>query len=388
MPIPDSVPIPDSTVDLPALLGRYRLGQAAYDELVPPLTEELVKAQRVGSPLAVTVVRDFADSLYAATDNALGTRNAERSPRHSILAPAGRITSDEDADRPAVMLLSAYGMGLPFNQFTMVEGVHPYIHVTAAARALSVLGSVFEAGGPVRLSGALDRVWFLLAFSLNTNLWPGEMLDPDRDLIVDLIGACARLHQLSDAVEPPAFVRDAIDRDLALRHFASEWITTDRYATTDGKVINEGHNELWDSELRLPVGTLLREQFGGPNTVPGDPAAALALGRQKAESGDFTGARAAVESVLTHPELGHQAKDLLRELVAEQACRELILILAQYSAESGSPGRQRVVEIGQELHDLGGMALMQAVHTEFTSRRRPLSRNLDLIWNGIGDWRG
>jgi hypothetical protein len=386
VPVPDLVP--ESAVSLPVLLGRYRLGQAAYDELVPPLTDELVQAQRAGRPLAVTVVRDFVDALYKATEDALGTYNAERSPRHSILAPAGRITSDQDADRPAVMLLSEYGMGLPFNQFTLVEEVHPYIHLAAAVRALSTLGSASEAGGPARLSATLDRVWFLLAFSLNTNLWPGKMLDPDRDLIVDLIGACARLHRLSEAVEPPAFVRDAIDRDLAMRHFASEWITTDRYATTDGEIINEGHNELWDSELRLPVGALLREQFGGPPAVPGDPAAALALGRQRAESGDFTGARTAVESALTHAEFAHQAKDLLRELVAEQACRELVTILAQYSTENGSTARQRVVEIGRELHDLGGMALMQAVHTEFTARRRALSRNLDLIWNGIGNWRG
>ncbi|TCO60945.1 hypothetical protein [Actinocrispum wychmicini] len=366
-------------LELSVLLKRYRLGQAAFVDLVPPLTDDLVNAQRAGNPYATTIVRDYTDRLYAATEDAL---NAQRSPRHSLLAPEGRITAEQDMDQPAVPLLSEYGLGLPFNQYTLVDDIHPHIHVPAAVRALSELQSAGEAGA--ELTETLDRAWFLLAFSLNISLGRGQMLDPDRDLTVDLIGGCARLHHLTDAGEPPEFVRDAIDRGLAVRCFVSEWVTTDRYATTDGKIISEGHSTTWDSGLRLPVGALLGEQFGGSPAVPTDPAAALTLGRRKAESGDFTAARTAVESTLPNRE----AEDLLRELVAEQSCRELIAILVQHSTEKGSPARQRVVEIGKELHDMGGMGLMQAVHAECTARRRPLSRSLDLLWDGIGPWKG
>lgn len=374
--------------ELAALLGRYRLGRAPFDELVPPLTDDLVEAQHAGTPLAVTIVRDYTDLLYAAAEDAIGTRDAERPARHSLLAPAGRIVSDDDAAQPAVPLVDKYLHRPLFNQFTLAEGIHPHIHLAAAARALGNLRSASEAGGPAELSETLDRAWFLLAFSLNISLGYGQMLDPDRSLIVDLIGCCARLHELSGALEPPAFVRDAADRDLTVRQFVWEWVTSSRYATTDGEIVDEGRPTCWDSGLRLPVGALLRERFGGSPAVPADPAAAIAVGREKAESGDFTGAKVAVESALSHPEYSRQAKDLLRDLVAEQACRELIAILVQDPAERGSAARQRVVEIGEELHESGGTEFMREVHAEFTARRRPLSRNLDMIWDGIGSWEG
>jgi hypothetical protein len=373
---------------LSALLGRYRLGQASFDELASALTDDLVEAQLAGTPLAVAIVRDYTDRLYAATEDAVGPHDAERPARHSLLAPAGRIVSDEDADQPAVPLMSEHWQQLPFSQFTLAEGIHPHIHLTAAARALGNLRSAGEAGGPTELPETLDRAWFLLAFSLNISLGYGRMFDPDSGLIVDLIGCCARLHELSEALDPPAFVRDAADRDLAVRHFASEWVSENRYVTTGGEMIDEGHFAEWDSGLRLPVGALLRERFGGTPAVPADPAAAIAAGRAKAESGDFTAAKTAVESALSNPGYSRQATDLLRELRAEQACRELIAILAQYPAERGSAARQRVVEIGQELHDFGGTEFMREVHAEVTARRRLLSRTLDMIWDGIGRWQG
>lgn len=382
--------MPEPTDELAALLGRYRFGRASFNKLVPPLTDDLVEAQHGGRPLPVTIVRDYTDLLYAATEDALGTLTAERPARHSLLAPAGRIVSDDDAAQPAVPLVDQYNHHPPFNQFTLdkEKGIHPWVHLAAAVRALSELRSADEAGGPAELPETLDRAWFLLAFSLNISLGYGQMTDPDRNLIVDLIGCCAHLHELSDALEPPAFVRDAANRDLTVRHFVWEWVTSRRYATTDGKIVDEGRPSRWDSGLRFPVGALLRERFGGSSVIPADPAAAIAVGQEKAESGDFTAARFAVESALSHSEYSRQAKNLLRDLVAEQACRELIAILVQYPAEKGSEARQRVEEIGEELYELGGMKLMREVHAEFTVRRRPLSRDLDIIWDGIGSWEG
>lgn len=342
-----------TTQQLGALLGRYPLGKASFEKYVPALTDELVQAQRAGRLFAFIIVRDYTDLLYAATEDAIGT--TRRTVRHSLLAPAGRIMSETDAAEPAVPLVEDYSGQPPFNHYHLGDGeVHPHIHLAAAVRAQTGARSVEEAGGPAELPETLDRAWFLLAYFLNISLGRGKMFDPDRNLIIDLIAYCARLHQLSGVAEPPAFVRDAADRDLTLRQFVHEWVTTRRYVTTDGETINEGHPETWDSGLRLPVGSLLRERFGGAPVTPADPAAAMAIDLD----------------------------------VAERSCRELIAILVQYDAEKGSVARTRVVAIGEELNALGGMDLMFAVHRALTVRRRDCSRRLDLLWDGIGQWRG
>lgn len=356
--------------------------------MVPPLTDELVEAQNAGRPFAAMIVRDYTELLYAATEGAVGPRDTQQPGRHSLLAPAGRIASLEDANQPAVPLLEAFTGRPPFNEYALADGIDPRIHVPAAARALSGLGSANEVGGPAELVETLDRAWFLLAFSLNVSLGNGQMFDSDRNLIVDLLGGCTRLHELSGPAEPPAFVRDAADRDLTLRHFVYEWVTSNQYATTDGQIVNEGRPSSWDSGVRFPVGALLRERFGGSAVISADAATAISIARGKVASNDFAGARAAVESAVSDSTYSRQANDLLRELVAEHACRELIAIHVQYETGKGTAARQRVEAIGRELLELGGMRLMREVHATVNTRRRDLSRALDMNWDGIGSWEG
>jgi hypothetical protein len=49
---------------------------------------------------------------------------------------------------------------------------------------------------------------------------------------------------------------------------------------------------------------------------------------------------------------------------------------------------QPVREIGKKLDELGGKELMLKVHTRFAQKRRAAARNLEMVWDGIGDWRG
>ena len=47
-----------------------------------------------------------------------------------------------------------------------------------------------------------------------------------------------------------------------------------------------------------------------------------------------------------------------------------------------------VREIGRQLDEAGGMEMMLAAHTLFRSYNPGLARNLEMVWDGIGSWRG
>jgi hypothetical protein len=55
-----------------------------------------------------------------------------------------------------------------------------------------------------------------------------------------------------------------------------------------------------------------------------------------------------------------------------------------------SSSSEPVREIGQELNDMGGFGLMLLVHRQFASMYPVpgMARNLEMIWDGIGRWRG
>lgn len=53
-----------------------------------------------------------------------------------------------------------------------------------------------------------------------------------------------------------------------------------------------------------------------------------------------------------------------------------------------APDRVKVREIGQSLYDAGGMSYMLSAHQEFARRNPRHARNLEMVWNGIGDWMG
>ena len=50
--------------------------------------------------------------------------------------------------------------------------------------------------------------------------------------------------------------------------------------------------------------------------------------------------------------------------------------------------QKKVEEIGQSLYDFGGMERMLGVYLEFARRCPRHARNLEMVWNGIGEWMG
>jgi hypothetical protein len=42
--------------------------------------------------------------------------------------------------------------------------------------------------------------------------------------------------------------------------------------------------------------------------------------------------------------------------------------------------------IGQVLYDTGGIELMLQAHAKFKGKRFNSARNLEMMWDGIGDW--
>ena len=56
----------------------------------------------------------------------------------------------------------------------------------------------------------------------------------------------------------------------------------------------------------------------------------------------------------------------------------------------GSIDAISVVQIGKKLNDIGGFQLMLEVHNQFASSYNVYgaARNLEMVWDGIGSWRG
>jgi len=55
---------------------------------------------------------------------------------------------------------------------------------------------------------------------------------------------------------------------------------------------------------------------------------------------------------------------------------------------SDSPASQPVIDLGKKLNQSGGKGLMLKVHARFAQKRPTAVRNLEILWDGIGDWRG
>ncbi|MBF8184208.1 hypothetical protein ITP53_00275 [Nonomuraea sp. K274] len=387
----------DETVskgELRDLVERFPLRSGSYVTLLPPLTGELVRAQRAGTFFATDILRGYADRLHTAIRTAIGS-DEPPVPRHSLLVRAGSLAWADDPAQPAVPLQEEGFSGTRGTLIRLDErGIVPYLHLTAAARTLSGARSAAETGAQAELPDLLDQAWFLLAFWLSNSLGDGRMLDAERRLIVHLVECCSRLHVLGEEAEPPPFVLDAIDTDLVVRHFGEEWVTTAHVQMPDGEISQEGHMSTYDTGRPLHVGALLRAQLHR-DTSPGDPAAEFALGRLKAEADDLTGARTALEAARSHPDWSHRAESSLKDLRPEEASMELLTIFTNWGIETranrppdpGSPARAQVVEIGERLHLAGGTTLMRQTHEAFRRRTDREETNwLAMIWNGIGDW--
>jgi len=68
-----------------------------------------------------------------------------------------------------------------------------------------------------------------------------------------------------------------------------------------------------------------------------------------------------------------------------EACPEV----TRWMRDDLSPPMKRIKEIGENLNAQGGKTLMREVHAEFVkSGGAQWSRHLEMMWDGIGDWRG
>lgn len=70
-------------------------------------------------------------------------------------------------------------------------------------------------------------------------------------------------------------------------------------------------------------------------------------------------------------------------------------LLAVYGRNPGgflsdSPAAEPVKDIGRELDERGGFDMMMEAHRRFSARNTlpGLARNLEMVWDGIGGWRG
>ena len=54
----------------------------------------------------------------------------------------------------------------------------------------------------------------------------------------------------------------------------------------------------------------------------------------------------------------------------------------------GTSAEEQVKNIGQAIHNAGGKQLMLVAHQEFAARNYFMKRDLERVWDGIGDWRG
>jgi hypothetical protein len=83
-----------------------------------------------------------------------------------------------------------------------------------------------------------------------------------------------------------------------------------------------------------------------------------------------------------------------QEYEFDDAIEKMVTIYREHpqgfvQGQGGAP-EQELRLIGKILNQKGGMDLMRAAHAEFTSRCaiRGASRNLEFIWDGIGNWQG
>jgi hypothetical protein len=81
--------------------------------------------------------------------------------------------------------------------------------------------------------------------------------------------------------------------------------------------------------------------------------------------------------------------DLSELLASDELTPE---ILAEAAALVHAAVRRKdntaVRALGEQLDQRGGFALMQAVHRQLTGRLRHSARVVDMLWSGIGVWRG
>lgn len=84
------------------------------------------------------------------------------------------------------------------------------------------------------------------------------------------------------------------------------------------------------------------------------------------------------------------AQDGFREFSLLQSVEALVDIYKGYpeGIAHDMPVARKIRAIGQRLHEAGGMQLMLTAHEAFAEKNFRMKRNLEMLWNGVGDWMG
>ena len=81
-----------------------------------------------------------------------------------------------------------------------------------------------------------------------------------------------------------------------------------------------------------------------------------------------------------------------KDQILDECVDELVSIYTRNPGGflSDSPSAKPVKDIGRKLNDAGGMDLMLRAHEIFSAKITGigLARNLEMVWDGIGSWRG
>ena len=72
----------------------------------------------------------------------------------------------------------------------------------------------------------------------------------------------------------------------------------------------------------------------------------------------------------------------------EDSVKQLIKLYWQHPQGFLTSQADEVRAIGSRLNEAGGMEMMLAAHTLFRSVNPGMARNLEMVWDGIGNWRG
>ena len=93
--------------------------------------------------------------------------------------------------------------------------------------------------------------------------------------------------------------------------------------------------------------------------------------------------QAGVVSEMGDGNTSHQGSDLL-----EDSVKQLMKLYWQHPQGFLTSQADEVRAIGSRLNEAGGMEMMLAAHTLFRSVNPGMARNLEMVWDGIGSWRG
>ena len=119
-------------------------------------------------------------------------------------------------------------------------------------------------------------------------------------------------------------------------------------------------------------------------------------GRSEEKKGELPEAKDKLEDVINMLKSmkSREMQTVCTQLVTEEAARMLLELYRQKPGGflADEEAAEPVREIGERVNEAGGMDLMLETHKVFAAKCDEigpgLARNLEMAWDGIGEWRG